>query len=281
MKKFKLALSVVVILFTVVTIFQNLTFTVTNYKIADSKLPDEFNGFRIVQISDLHNTFYDLNNKSLLMSISELNPDIIVITGDYMDKRSDSIDNLLEFTKEIVRIGDCYYVTGNHEASFCREYGYDKLMSQLEEIGVTTLENRYVVKTVGNNSITLAGLKDPLFREIDDKKFTSPAEIFENTLNQFDLSGYTILLSHRPYEFETYYKYKVNLVLSGHEHGGQFRFPFVGGIFAPGEGFFPKYESGVYLQNDTTMVVSRGLGNGEAPVRLFNQPELVFIELVK
>ena len=94
-----------------------------------------------------------------------------------------------------------------------------------------------------------------------------------------DQAGYTILLSHRPELFDTYVSGEIDLVLSGHAHGGQFRLPFIGGLYAPGQGFFPKYDAGMYSKETTSMVVSRGLGNSIIPLRFNNRPEIVLIEL--
>ena len=278
-KYFKLFVSAFCIMFTVVTLFQNLNFKIENYKIMDSKLPENFDHFKIVQVSDLHSTFFDSNNKSVLKSIKEQNPDIIAITGDYVDKNTGDITALLEFSAELSKIADCYYITGNHEAQFCESYGYDKYLDKLRNAGFIILENDFVSLKRGNETINIAGLSDPLFREITDKKYTDPKKLYYDNYSKMGLDGYTILLVHRPYEFDTFLKMNVDIVLSGHEHGGQIRLPFIGGLFAPGEGLLPKYEKGAFKKGGTTMIVSSGLGNGEAPIRINNIPEITVIEI--
>ena len=124
----------------------------------------------------------------------------------------------------------------------------------------------------------LIGLDDPDFT---DGSSYDPERLFENKLQNMDLEpGFTILLSHRPELFPAYSASGIDLILSGHAHGGQFRIPFIGGVAAPNQGFFPKYDAGEYHESGTTMIVSRGIGNSVIPVRINNRPEVVMIELV-
>lgn len=264
---------------TVCTLFQNLGFKVERYVVADKKLPESFNHFKIVQISDLHSCFFDKDNQSVLSAVRKQKPDIIAVTGDYVDKNTKDISSLLEFSKKLTKIADCYYITGNHEAEFCSRYGYNKFQRQLKDAGFIILENSYKKIERGGDSINIAGLSDPLFCEISEKKYTDPKRLYIDNFRKMNIDGYTVLLVHRPYEFETLSKLKVGVILAGHEHGGQIRIPVIGGLFAPGEGFLPKYEKGVFIKNGTAMVVSSGLGNGEAPIRINNTPEITVIEI--
>ncbi len=252
----------------------NLTISVSNYKILSNKLPRSFNGYKIVQVSDLHNRSFGKNNSYLLSLIEKNQPDIIVLTGDLIDSRRSDVGVAVEFARQAALIAPVYYVNGNHES---RLDEYETAKIQLNAVGVTVLENESVALSRGDEQITLLGLTDPGF---GDDYFMTDTEIIDETLGSLPAkSGYTVMLSHRPHLIEQYAAYGADLVLSGHAHGGQFRVPFVGGVVAPGQGFFPEYDSGVYKNSETTMVVSRGLGNSIIPVRLNNRPELVVVQL--
>ena len=160
-------------------------------------------------------------------------------------------------------------MTGNHEAWINQ---YDKLEQRLLELGVHILRNESISLEINNQTIELIGIDDPDFGASVDNNLTK-------TLKTTATDSYKILLSHRPEAFETYVASGVNLVLSGHAHGGQFRFPFIGGLVAPDQGFFPEFEEGIHTKNQTTMIISRGLGNSIIPQRLFNRPHLIEITL--
>lgn len=245
--------------------------------ISSSRIPSAFSGFRIAQVSDLHNAEFGKNNTRLLQMLSENTPDIIVITGDLVDSQHTDIDIALDFVKEAVQIAPVYYVTGNHEASLSQ---YDKLRTGLETIGVAVLEDKAIQLEHDGEKITLIGLSDPVFTIRGDMFGEVPAMVSTKLSDLMDVeNSYTILLSHRPELFETYVNCDVDLVLSGHAHGGQFRLPFVGGLVAPDQGLFPKYDAGLYTDGNTNMVVSRGIGNSIIPLRFNNRPEIVFVEL--
>ena len=228
-------------------VWENRSLELNSYRVISDRLPKAFDGFRIAQVSDLHNTELGKDNEKLLSMLSDAEPDMIAITGDMIDSRNTNVDRALAFAKEAVRIAPCYYVTGNHEA-WTNEY------SRLKE------------------GLTAVGVADPDFQ-------TAP--LLESKLDELisDENGYTILLSHRPELFQAYARSNVDLVLSGHAHGGQFRLPLIGGVFAPDQGLFPKYDGGIYTEGNTNMVVSRGIGNSILPFRINNRPEVVLIEL--
>ena len=192
-----------------------------------------------------------------------------------IDFNHTNIEIALSFVEQAVKIAPCYFVAGNHEAWIgSRYYG---LKSALENIGVIVLEDEAVELEYGGAAIQLIGLNDPDFAEQDSFLAGS---VLETKLSQLDIKdGFTMLLSHRPEHFKVYQDKNINLVLSGHAHGGQFRLPFIGGIIAPNQGLFPKYDAGIYRENDTTMIVSRGIGNSIIPIRINNRPEIVIIKL--
>ena len=258
-----------------VTVWENLTVGTTYYTILSDRLPASFDGYTIAQISDLHNAEFGQDNSDLVRILEKESPDIIVITGDLVDSNHTDIDTALSFIRQAAKIAPCYYVTGNHEAWLVNPYV--ELENQLLEAGVTVLHDQVIPLSKGGNSIQLIGLDDPDFTE---ETSYDPERLFENKLQNMDLApGFKLLLSHRPELFEAYSVNGIDLILSGHTHGGQFRIPFLGGIVAPNQGFFPKYDAGEYHEAGTTMIVSRGIGNSVIPVRMNNRPEVVIVEL--
>lgn len=258
------------------TVWGNTALEVNTYTIVSNRLPNGFSGFRIAQVSDLHNAQMGDGNEKLLAILRKAEPDIIVITGDMVDSYHTDIDIALRFAEDAIKIAPCYYVTGNHEA---RIAGYGELKTGLESAGVVVLENERIELERNGETILLIGVDDPSFQT--DYLMGDSATVMSDALNS--LTGndaYTILLSHRPELFDTYVTSGVDLVFSGHAHGGQFRLPFLGGVVAPNQGLFPKYDSGLFTQGDTNMLVSRGIGNSIIPIRFNNRPEIIVVELL-
>lgn len=247
--------------------FQNKHLETTHYTYEAEQLGVDLDGYRIVQISDLHNAKFGKNNQKLVDRIRECDPDMIVLTGDLVDSNHTNVDRAVQFVNEIVKICSVYYVTGNHEY-WLDTSEYENLMDGLASAGVIILDDQVVEISRGDAKFRLVGL--------DDKSLA------DGTLEALlsDEKELTVVLAHEPQYFARYAGTGVDLVLSGHAHGGQFRLPFVGGIVAPDQGFLPEYTAGEYYMNGTEMIVSRGLGNSVIPVRLFNYPEIVCVELV-
>lgn len=244
------------------TLWGNTALMVTEYAIADAEIPAAFDGFRIAQVSDLHNAEFGEKNERLLALLEETQPDMIAITGDMIDSRRTDLEAAVTFAREAVKIAPTYYVPGNHEARLPAEY--TALKTALSELGVVVLENESLLLTRQDAAITLAGLMDPDFG-LPEPELTA--------------EHYQVVLSHRPELLDKYAGEGLDLVFTGHAHGGQFRLPFIGGLFAPHQGFFPEYTSGVHTQGDTSMVISRGLGNSLFPLRFNNRPELIVVTL--
>lgn len=259
------------------TIWSNVTVGITHYNVQSSRIPSAFNQYKIAHVSDLHNAEFGKENSKLLNLLSSEKPNIIAITGDLVDSNHTNIRVTLDFIDKATEIAPCYFVTGNHEAWIGDQYS--DLKSSLEDLGVTVLENERMILTREGAEISLIGLDDPDMLDQDD--FVQAA-ILDEKLKPFrEDENYRILLLHRPEHFEVYVKHKVDLVLSGHAHGGQARIPFLGGLVAPDQGFFPKYDSGLYVNGTTNMIVSRGLGNSIIPIRINNRPELIIVNLEK
>ncbi len=256
----------------------NTALELNEYVIKSDKLPEAFDGYRIAHVSDLHNAQIGKNNVKLIDTLIQAQPDIIVITGDIIDSRRTDTTIALAFASEAVSIAPCYYVTGNHEA---RVSEYDEFKIQLSEIGVVVLDNESVKLAKSSDSVTLIGVNDPSFGAeylLGDSETVMQSKLQGLTCEE---DCYTILLSHRPELFSVYADNSIDLVFSGHAHGGQFRLPFIGGIVAPNQGLFPKYDAGIYTSGNTNMVVSRGIGNSIIPLRVNNRPEVILIELKK
>lgn len=250
----------------------NSALGVTVYRIEKTNLPSAFDGYKIAQVSDLHNAEMGEDNADLLGALSKAEPDIIVVTGDLVDSRKTDFGVSLRFMQRAVQIAPCYYVTGNHEARLAK--GFPAFEQDLIAAGVSVLRNETVVIERGDRHLTLIGLDDPNYMRGDEAVALSAQ--LQTLTSQTD--GFTVLLAHRPEFLETYVAHGVDLVFSGHAHGGQFRF-FNQGIYAPGQGLFPAYTAGVFTRGNTSMVVSRGIGNSAFPFRLNNPPELVLVEL--
>ena len=246
------------------------------YDIFSPRLPGGFEGFRIAQISDLHNTEFGEENRKLLNALKQAEPDIIVLTGDLVDSRNTDISVAVALAQRAVKIAPCYYVTGNHES---RIGELSQLLDGLVSAGVTVLRNETAALERNGDKLTLLGLDDPAFRS--DYMVGDSGPVLTAALEKLAAGDmeYTIALSHRPEWFSLYRDFGLDLVFCGHAHGGQFRLPFVGGIVAPNQGFFPRYDAGVFTEKDCFMVVSRGLGPSIIPLRIGNRPELVVVTL--
>ncbi len=260
------------------TAWGNTALMVNTITVSSSRIPAGFSGYRIAQVSDLHNAEFGTGNIELLQTISESTPDIIVITGDLVDMNHTNMDAALDFAKNAVQIAPIYYVNGNHEAALSQ---YNQLKEGLKSVGVIVLEDEAIQLEHNGSTVTLIGLSDPNF-SIRTDVFDDLPDMVSTKLNGLleSENGYTILISHRPELFETYVSCGVDLVFSGHAHGGQFRLPFIGGLIAPNQGLFPKYDAGLYTDVNTNMVVSRGIGNSIIPFRFNNRPEVVLVELI-
>ena len=262
-----LILILIIIILIPFCLFQNKHLVITTYTYESEKLGADLDGYRIVQISDLHNAEFGKENKKLLETIRSCSPDIIVITGDLVDSNHTNVERAVAFVKEAVKIAPVYYVTGNHEY-WLDPSENEQMMQGILAAGAYDLDDEAVCIEKGDSSFMLIGLDD---QHLSDETLKNLLQEQKNELS--------IVLAHEPQYLQNYANAGADLVLTGHAHGGQIRLPFVGGIVAPDQGFLPEYTSGKYNRADTEMIVSRGLGNSIIPVRLFNYPEVVCVEL--
>lgn len=258
---------------------QNNIIDITKYNLKYDKAEEPI---RIVQLSDLHSKPF----KKVLKKIDEIKPDIICITGDYINDREKNKKKMLKYAKALVARAKVYYITGNHER---RLENFDELMDGLSKVGFIVLLNRVSVYNDKGFEIDFLGL-DENQANFDDYKARKKGNFEYKDMSPYfkqlnELGGYKIVLSHFPENFEgvkemNYSQYDFDLQLSGHAHGGQFCLPFIGPVYSPGQGLKPKYAKGSF-GNRPKLIVSRGLGNAEFPFRLFNHPEINVINITK
>ncbi|MBR2024533.1 MAG: metallophosphoesterase [Clostridia bacterium] len=273
-KLIKIIITAVILIFiAVMIVLGNTMIEVNNYKITNQNLPSQFNGYKIAHVSDFHNR---KNYDTIVEKIKENSPDIICITGDLIDSRNTKTEISLDFVKKLVEIAPCYYVMGNHESRLTEIY--PNFENDLKNLGVTVLRNQAVTLNKNGETITLIGLDDPRLSS-KAKNVDSVCQTVKDQLSNFEINTYTIVMCHRPEAFTEYVNANVDLALTGHAHGGQVILPFIGGVIAPNQGLFPKYYKGTHTENNTTMIVSRGLGNSLCPIRINNSPEIIIVEL--
>lgn len=262
--------------------YQNNKIVITNLKVK-AKVNKSL---RIAQISDLHSKEFGKNNNTLYKVIIEQEPDIIVATGDLIDSNMKRINEIIEFCSRLNKRVPVYYILGNNEMRCSR---VNEIVEKLKQKNINVLENEIATIKIKDNIINILGLAEKRVDkgEMFYSKINSRYEI-ENVDSLFrkleNLIGIKIVLSHYPENYEyvgdySYSKYNFDIMFSGHAHGGQFILPGLGGVFAPGQGLFPKYYKGIYGKKNK-LVVSRGLGNSGFPLRLFNRPDLVIVDIV-
>ncbi|GAB2319718.1 metallophosphoesterase [Alkalibacterium sp. s-m-22] len=257
--------------------YQNNAIELSIYDFEHEDIPESFEGYKIAQVSDLHNKEF---NGRLTAELEEQDPDIIVVTGDVIDRNRTNIPVAVQAMEEMLEIAPVYFVTGNHEMA---SGVYPELQREIDRIGVIDLDNSYERLEIEGQEIGLIGIEDPLFLFLDDiiEAGSEDLLIQERIEDLIEEAGteFNLLLSHRAELMSVYAAADVDLALTGHAHGGQIRLPFINGLFAPSQGFLPEYTSGQYVEDGTQMIVSRGLGNSIFPLRINNRPELVIVNL--
>lgn len=247
----------------------------TRVQVELSGLPQGFDGFKIVHLSDLHGHEYGEGNRVLLDRVRAESPDLIVITGDLID-RKEQLAMAPALARGLAAIAPAYYVTGNHEWAL-RSGTVKELKNLLGQCGVTALSNQAELLERNGAQIVLAGVDDP--NGYADQ--TTPEELYA-WIQERHPGAFTLLLAHRNDRFGQYANAGYDFVMSGHGHGGIIRLPFLGGLIGTDRSFFPPWTAGVYTAGDSTLFVSRGLGNNTVPFpgfRVFNRPELAVITL--
>ncbi len=243
---------------------------VSRYELESEKLPESFNGFKIVQLSDLHGAQFGSDGTALAEKVRELEPDMIALTGDFVTDEGD-LEAVRMLVTELTDICPVYFVSGNHEFGSGLAQEVRQIMT---DAGVKYLSNEFVSIDRGGDRIMLGGVEDPLaYADMID-----PPELARR-MNEEDPAAFKVLLGHRNYWMTEYPELPVDLILSGHAHGGLVRIPGVGGVIGTDRSLFPDYDAGEYNNGAYALIVSRGLGNSVPVPRLLNRPEIVVVTL--
>lgn len=243
---------------------------ISRYEVKSQKLPESFDGFKIVQLSDLHGAEFGEDGMELVEKVKELEPDMIALTGDFVTDEGDlaAVEKLVARLTELCPV---YFVSGNHEFGSGLAV---KVRNILERAGVKYLSNEYLTISRGEDGILLGGVEDPLAYA----DMLSPDELAQK-MNDAAPDAFKILLGHRNYWMTEYPELPVDLIFCGHAHGGLIRIPGVGGLIGTDRRLFPAFDAGQFNNGRYTLIVSRGLGNSVSIPRVFNRPEIVCVEL--
>ncbi len=243
---------------------------ISRYEVASQKLPESFDGFKIVQLSDLHGAEFGEDGMELVDKVGSLEPDMIALTGDFVTDECD-LAAVEKLAARLVKLCPVYFVSGNHEFGSGLAV---KVRNILERAGVKYLSNEYLTISRGEDEILLGGVEDPLAYA----DMLSPDELAQK-MNDAAPDAFKILLGHRNYWMTEYPELPVDLIFCGHAHGGLIRIPGVGGLIGTDRRLFPDFDVGEYNNGRYTLIVSRGLGNSVPIPRVFNRPEIVCVEL--
>lgn len=276
----KLIILLVLVILAIGVYFDNKLLKVSKYKIKNDKIPKEFNNFKIIHLSDLHSHSFIGNTNKIVKKVDEQKPDIIVMTGDMVNKYDKKFNRFLELAQALSKKYKIYYIVGNHEQRL-KKQDIAFILNRLNKFGVKILKDDKLVLKGKKDHLNLYGIDVPLeFYKVRNKSKLDLEEVIAPILKRCKEEEYNILLAHNPLYFEKYAKYNVDLIFSGHVHGGMIRLPFLGGLLSPERKFFPKYSSGIYEINNKKIIVSRGLGHSKPLIRIFNMPEILSITLL-
>lgn len=271
--------------------WQNYSLQTEQYTLHYADLPKGFDGFRIIQISDMHGMTFGYGNSTLVKRIEDLKPDILVLTGDMISSSAKDGQPFLDFLHRIKGKVPIYMCLGNHEQiarlyeeSAEADYGYDPFINQVMEDGVHILDNQTEVLERNGDRIIISGLTMELYHysrrdtEYADENLQLHEEYINDVIGPYK-NQFTILLAHNPSYFKEYAEWGADLTLAGHMHGGIIQVPFKGGLLSPEHVFFPEYDAGLFIDTSKQMIVNRGLGSSKVNFRLFNRPEITEIIL--
>lgn len=250
------------------------TLEIRNYTINSDKINSQV---KFVFISDLHCKEYGEKNADLVAKIKEQNPDFIAVGGDMVNKYSADDHVMRELLPQLAEIAPTYCVLGNHELALIDEVDFK---NDIDSTGAKLLENEMVTLNINGEKILLGGMSDFPYYEFNAPDFDTPERYFWDNFKESSKDCYSILLHHQPEYLEDIMQdSNVDLLMCGHTHGGAVQIPFVGGVFSPNQGFFPKYDKGEFDLYDTKMIVSAGLGDAYPILRLNNCPEISVVEI--
>ncbi len=276
-----------IIIIAFISMYEIRRIRITSYNIKLNKLPKEFNGYKLILLSDIHNCFYNVDK--IIETIKTEKPNGVIISGDLLVyANSSKANNLksLDIVKKISKYSDVYYAPGNHEMGYMikniQEWlEYEKYLLDSDSDNIYYLDNKSIEITLGNSSINIHGLHltDGYYKRFI-KKELSKSDI-EKLLGECDINKFNILIAHNPDYFKDYIDWGADVVLSGHNHGGLLRLPFIGGVISPRLRLFPKYDYGQFRTNDHILILSGGLGAHSLKIRVNNTPEIVIVDFNK
>lgn len=269
-----LSLLTIAVVTVIYGIYCSNTLEVKNYTINSDKVNSQV---RFVFISDLHCKEYGEKNTDLVAKIKEQNPDFIAVGGDMVNKYSADDHVMRELLPQLADIAPTYCVLGNHELALIDEIDFK---NDIDSTGAKLLDNESVTLNINGEKILLGGMSDFPYYEYNAPDYDTPERYFWDNFKENSKNCYSILLHHQPEYLESIMQdSNVDLVMCGHTHGGAVQIPFVGGVFAPNQGFFPKYDKGEFEINGIKMIVSAGLGDAYPILRLNNCPEISVVEI--
>ncbi len=267
-RAFFLTLASLICLYILTYIF-NFVIEVNTYKIKSLKVNKKI---RVALLTDLHNSKFGRSQNAIIRKIDAQKPDLVLLSGDITEDYKDN-KNAYELVTKLAEQYPCYYVSGNHE---CRSGNLKKIKQKIKECGAVVLEGNGKTINIDGQKINICGVDDYF---IGKQRFI---EQLDNSVSDINIENYTILISHRPDLEEIYKYYNFDLILSGHQHGGQWRIPYIfdNGLVAPNGGFLPKYTTGKRTIGNSQQIVSRGLAKLTPPLsRVFNSPEVIIIDI--
>lgn len=266
--------------------YGNNALEITKYYSPKGLYNEKLKGMKIVHLSDLqYKTFGDAN-KDLIDNVKALEPNIIVFTGDLLDRRFREFTVGLELMSQLIEICPVFYCEGNHELSFSSQ-SLKEFYGSMRQLGVNVLRNGLAEFDYKGSKVSIIGISETMLTCAHKNRMKTREDIplpklidkVENLVSQTRDSELSIILAHEPQFLWEYAREGVDLIFSGHAHGGQIRLPLIGGLFAPGQGILPKLTQGVIRLRNTRMIISRGLGNSIFPFRIFNRPEIILLKI--
>lgn len=274
LKKRKFIFFIVLILVCILAFAFDVRLKTVAYNVKSPKINNEI---KLTLVTDLHSCYYGENQTKLLVQIEKYQPDIVLLGGDIFDDVLDD-NNAKVFVDALAQKYKTYYVSGNHEWWSKR---MDNMFEYLTDKGIVVLRGNTDVIKIGESIITLSGVDDPEVN-VYDSNYKAWEEQLKEAGEKADENTFNLLLAHRPESAEKYFEHDFDAVLSGHAHGGQFRIPFIlNGLYAPNQGLLPELAGGMYDFDRRKLIVSRGLSRESTRIpRIFNRPELVFVNLM-
>lgn len=278
MKKILIPMLIIVAVIAVLLIINGIycdnNIKVTNYNIKNTKSDAKL---RFVIISDLHNKEFGKNNKELIDLVKAQNPDFIAVCGDMVVRGNPDTGVMRSVLFQLKDIAPTYCCLGNHELDSAAEIDFN---TEINSTGAVLLDNQIIEFAKDNQTVIIGGLSDYPFYDFTAPEYNTPEHYCWDEMNEKAENQFSILLHHQPeYIADNASDSNIDVIACGHTHGGQIQIPFIGGLIAPNQGFFPKYDKGIYEFGDTKIIVSTGLGNNSFVPRINNQVEICVVDV--